>query len=77
MNATASVLAGLGGVITFCGAVYVLIRGVGKMVDANERNTRATDENTQALKRIDGTVSQHDGRIRSLEDWRKDTERKT
>lgn len=67
MSTVLGILGALGGLSAFAGAVAVIGRSIVRQVHATEDNTKALQELSGKLGRIDATVGQHGERIARLE----------
>lgn len=50
---------GLGGIVVFVGAVWAIVRGLFKQVNATDDNTKALRELARQLKDLTTTVDSH------------------
>jgi flagellar biogenesis protein FliO len=66
-----SVIGSLGGIVTFIGAVWLLLRGIIHQQDAVKENTTAITNLTTEIHSLTDKVGGHDTRLSVLEDWRK------
>ena len=62
-----AIVGGLGGGVTFIGALFILMRGIFGQIHATQDNTRALDELRAELKAADGRADDHERRISRLE----------
>jgi hypothetical protein len=65
-----SVLASLGGLVTFCGAVWIIVKSVFAQTNATKQNTNALNELSKKLEGLDIKVDNNTERIATLEGWR-------
>ena len=62
-----SVVAALGGLVVFIGAIWAVVRGIFRQVGATEDNTSAVNSLTDAVGRLQATVNNQGERIARLE----------
>lgn len=65
------IISAAGGGIIFLGAIIGLLRGIFKQTAATEDNTKALDRLQKSVDKLFATQNGHEGRLTSLEDWRK------
>ena len=71
MSTALAILASLGGLVVFVGAVWTIVRAVIRQSEATKANTAALKENTEAIKKLDKRVDQHDIDIALLQEKRR------
>jgi hypothetical protein len=67
VNTALSVVAALGGLVVFVGAIWAVVRGIFKQVGATEDNTDAVNRLSANLKNLEVTVRDQGERIARLE----------
>ena len=67
MNGVESILGALGGLAVFLGAMWAVIRGIFRQVNATDKNTMALNELSGKINSLDGTITNHEHRITVLE----------
>jgi hypothetical protein len=63
-----AILGSLGGIVAFCGAIWVIVKAGFRQVSATEENTKALGRMTDAIGKLDTRVDQHDIDIAVLKD---------
>lgn len=66
-----SVLASLGGIVTFITAVWIAVRSIFAQTTAIRDNTQAIQELTKQFNTMDNRLNIHGERIATLEGWRR------
>jgi hypothetical protein len=67
VNTALSVVAALGGLVVFIGAIWAVVRGIFKQVGATEDNTDALNKLSGEIASLQKTVNNQGERIARLE----------
>lgn len=67
VNTALSVVAALGGLVVFIGAIWAVVRGIFKQVGATEDNTTAVENLTSQIEKLQRTVTDQGERLARLE----------
>ena len=67
----ATYISAAGGGVVFLAAIVGLLRGIFKQTAATEDNTKALGELRHSVDQLFATQNGHEGRLHSLEDWRR------